>query len=65
MEGVMKKSMLLFLVLISFTVYLKSGKVFKTNSLIDMGNAGMISFTVDNNKIVYVPLANIDYIKED
>jgi hypothetical protein len=62
----MKKAIAIILVLLSFTIYLKSGKVFKTNGIIDMSvHAGIISFTVENNKLVYVPLVNIDYIKED
>ena len=59
----MKKAILMVLVLISFTVYLKSGKIFKTNTNIDPMNS-VISFVVDG-KLVFVPLASIDYIKED
>ena len=59
----MKKTVLLLLVLMSFTVYLKSGKTFKSNG-VDISNAAMVVLTVDN-KTVYVPWANIEYIKED
>ena len=62
----MKKTVLLLLVLMSFTVYLKSGKTFKTNTPIDnTGGLGMITIVIEGNKIVYIPISNIDYVKED
>jgi hypothetical protein len=39
----MKKAIMILMVL-SFTIYLKTGEIFKTKSLIDMGNLGVISF---------------------
>jgi hypothetical protein len=63
----MKKAILMVLILISFTVYLKSGKVFKTNTSIELQDINIVyvvRFVVDG-KVVFVPLVNIDYIKED